>query len=131
VAIQVSAHFTRNFIISSPHRAGRNEDGILKVHRLRQKKVNLRGIATLKFIFILGWFVGLITLYIIHGKHLISTFIDKVERVGKRHDMPYSYTYYKSRRTRGDRKKTLQMVLTWAAVALLILGLLAMFGVFD
>ena len=91
----------------------------------------MRGAATLKFIFILGSFVGLITLYIIHGKQVISTFIDKVERVGKRHDMPYSYTYYKSRHNRGDGKKTLQAVLTWIAVALLILGLLAIFGLFD
>lgn len=91
----------------------------------------MRGVATLKYIFILGSFVGLITLYIIHGKHVISTFIYKVERVGKRHDMPYSYTYYKGRRIRGDDKKTLQAVLTWIAVALLILGLLAIFGLFD
>lgn len=91
----------------------------------------MRGVATLKFIFILGSFVGLITLYRLHGKQAMSALIDKIERVGKRHYMPYSYNYYKSRRYKSDDKKTIHSILSWTALALILLGLLAMFGVFD
>ncbi len=66
-----------------------------------------------------------------HGKHLSSVITDKLERVGKRHYMPYSYNYYKSRQNRKDEKKTVHSVLSWISVALIFLGLLAMFGVFD
>ena len=91
----------------------------------------LRRVATLKFIFILGSFVGLITLYYLHGKQVMRALIDKVERVGKRHYLPYSYAYYKNRRSKSGDKKTIHFVLSWIALMLIILGLLAIFGLFD
>jgi len=86
---------------------------------------------TRKFILILGSVVGLIVLYFTQIKHLLSALIDKVERVGKRHYMPHSYTYYKTRHDKSGDNKIIKSVLTWISLILVILGVLAMFGMFD
>lgn len=86
----------------------------------------------LKFFFIAGFWVGLLILYLTKGRYLINRAIYKIDSPGKRHYMPYPYTYERaSYKSRSKYKTTIDYALPWIALALIIIGFLAMLGVFP
>ena len=94
-----------------------------------RKRGSCRGSeATLNFLFTLGFWIGLITLYLIQGRR-IRRFIHEISRIGNRHYMPY-YAY-EVRHHKNKDKRVIKSILSWIAIALIILGAFAMFGAFE
>jgi hypothetical protein len=77
----------------------------------------------------LGFWLALITLYVIHGKRVMRIINDKIERSGgKRHYMPHSYTSRRKENNKSKNRRMVETVLSWIALLLIILGLFSMLG---
>ena len=86
--------------------------------------------STINFLLMLGFWLALITLYVIHGKRVMRIINDKIERSGgKRHYMPPHYTFRRKEYEKSKNRKRVETVLSWIALLLLVLGLLSMLGV--
>jgi hypothetical protein len=83
------------------------------------------------FFFELGFWVGLLMIYFTHGKHMLSTFTYKLESMGKRYYIPPPYNSYGREHYNSKRKRRVNSLLLCVAVALIMLGVLAMLGLFD
>ncbi|HSE83437.1 MAG TPA: hypothetical protein VLB01_02675 [Thermodesulfobacteriota bacterium] len=82
---------------------------------------------TLRFLFMAGFWVGLLILYLTKGKYLIKRATYKIESMGKRHYIPYPYTYKRaSYKSRSKHKTLIVSALPWIALALMIAGFVAM-----
>ncbi len=88
----------------------------------RRVKLWERGETVFRAILILGFWIGFLILFLIYGK-----------RIGRLISMKLEKSYYTSYRYTHKRrhKKKLESILMWIAVALIILGILAIPGVFN
>ncbi len=78
----------------------------------------------------LGFWLALITLYVIHGKRIMRIINDKIERSGgKRHYMPPHYTFRRKEYDKSKNRKRVETALSWLALLLIVLGILSMLGV--
>ena len=87
------------------------------------------GKTTINFLLMLGFWLALITLYVIHGKRMMRIINDKIEMSGgKRHYMPHHYTSRRKEYDKSKNRKRVETALSWIALLLIILGLLSMLG---
>jgi hypothetical protein len=71
----------------------------------------------------LGFWIGLLILFLICGKHIGSLINMKLERS--------HYTSYHYVQRRRQKRNKLESILLWVSVALIILGILTILGVLS
>lgn len=76
-----------------------------------------------KAIFILGFWIGLLILFLIYGKSMGRLISMKLEKS--------YYSSYRYTQKRRHKRNKLKSILIWIAVALIILGILAILGVIN
>jgi len=83
----------------------------------------------------LGLWIGLLTLLLIHIKH-IRTYIKRIERfinmkLWRSYHIPHYYYTHKKPLEKKYEKNRIESILFWIALGLIILGILAILGVFS